>query len=134
MLILIISEAQKGCAAYDKQAELQYMGNKATFFLLPSRDSKILKLKYNVSEYLLKNSDIDIDVYVNGKKVYAGLPYSLGDNEVEIPLSEDILAINKGCIQVTVLSNRVYNLKRLHLSRLKEMIDDRSIGLKYVGF
>lgn len=118
---------------YDKQAELQYMGNKATFFLLPSHDSEILKLNYNVSEYLLKNSDIDIDVYVNGKKVYAGLPYSLGDNEVEIPLSEDILAINKGCIQVTVLSNRVYNLKRLHLSRLKEMIDDRSIGIKYVG-
>ncbi|WP_405750343.1 hypothetical protein, partial [Anaerovibrio slackiae] len=119
---------------FDKQSNLWYMGEKATFCILPSQESNTLKLRYAVSEYLLMNSDVCIDVYVNGEKMYSGLPHEVGENEVDIALPEYIVAKNNGCIQVMLISNRTYNLKKLHISRLKEIGGDRSIGLKYVGF
>ena len=119
---------------FDKQSNLWYMGEKATFCILPSQESNTLKLRYAVSEYLLMNSDVCIDVYVNGEKMYSGLPHEVGENEVDIALPEYIVAKNNGCIQVMLISNRTYNLKKLHISRLKEIGEDRSIGLKYVGF
>lgn len=119
---------------FDKQSKLWYMGDKATFCILPSVDSNTLKLKYDVSEYLLMNSDVCIDVYVNGEKMYSELPHNIGENGVDILLPEYVIAKNNGCVQVMLIANKTYNFKKLHISRLKEMSGDRSIGIKYVGF
>lgn len=127
-----VASVYKGLA-YDTHEKLWYMGEKGTFFLRSLGEAKILHLKYMVNEYLLLNSHIVLDLYVNGEKMYAGLPCVLGENDVNIPLSEEVLAGNDGCIQVTLASNRVYNLKRLHISRLKELGADRSIGIKYAA-
>lgn len=118
---------------FDEQMRLWYMGEKGIVSILPRHEAKTLVLKYNVSEYLLKNSEVNIDLYVNGEKIYSGLPCALGNNEVSILLSEDILAKNNGCIQIMLISNRTYNLRRLHISRLHELGNDRSIGISYIG-
>ena len=119
---------------FDKKSNLWYMGDKTTLCILPSVESNTLRLKYDVSEYLLMNSDVCIDVYVNGEKMYSKLPHNIGENEVDIVLPEYVISKNNGCTQISLLSNRIYNLKKLHISRLKDMVNDRSIGIEYVGF
>ena len=94
---------------FDKQNSLWYMGEKATFCILPSLESNVLKLRYDVSEYLLMNSGVCIDVYVNGEKMYSGLPHEVGENEVDIALPEYVMAKNNGCVQIMLLANRTYN-------------------------
>lgn len=117
---------------FDKQANLQYMGDEATFFILPPTDDSALHLEYYVQEYLLKNTGINIDLFVNGMKIYAGLPCNLGKNDFFVDIPRDIINKSNGCLQITVVSNRTYNLRKLHVSRFNK--ENRSIGFKYVGF
>ena len=126
---------------FDKTEKAFYMGTRANFFLWREAwEMGDLCLKYRVDPYLFEGvngKSNTVSVWVNDVKVKDIVMDTSGEKECTISQAEllpGLVGFNGGYLHIELISDHVYNLKKMRISKSDELSKDRSIGISYFAW